>query len=64
MKLLLQILILGISFTCVMAHISDMIKLPGLRLPSLDELNTRVLIIESFSDFLWANLYVGLDLFI
>lgn len=33
--------------------------LPGLKLPQ--NTKTRVLIIDTFEDFLWANLYVGYD---
>lgn len=46
-------------FASVSAHVIDYIRLPGLKLPLLSELNTKVLTIETFTDFLWSNLYVG-----
>jgi lathosterol oxidase len=50
--------IIGIlCVTGVLAHINDIIVIPGLRVPS--EFHTRVLIVDTFADFLWANLYIG-----
>ena len=55
----LRIFLFSVLFVTISAHISDYVMIPGLKLASISDLNTRVLCIDSFSDFLWANLYVG-----
>ena len=54
-----RIFLFSILFVTISAHIGDYVMIPGLKLASFTDLNTRVLCIDSFSDFLWANLYVG-----
>lgn len=57
MKPIIRFLIAMLCLTGVYAHINDIISIPGLRIPN--EYHTRVLIIDSFTDFLFANLYIG-----
>lgn len=59
----IKLAIVFASVCSVSAHIQDYIRIPGLRLASLNELNFRILKIESFFDFLWANLYVGFKIY-
>lgn len=61
MRLIFRVCAVAAVALSVEAHVTDYIKVPGLNLPNLNELNTRVLIIETFADFLWANFYVGYE---
>ncbi|CAD8187727.1 unnamed protein product [Paramecium pentaurelia] len=60
MKVVFQICIISLLLTtCYAFNIHQYATmLPGLKLPP--NTKTRVLIIDTFEDFLWANLYVGL----
>ena len=53
----LRLLVGLLCVSCVFAHINDYITIPGLKVPT--EYHTRVLIVDTFTDFLWANLYIG-----
>lgn len=53
---LIQISVLCASVT---AHITDFIIIPGLKLPAASQLHSHLLHIDTFTDFLYANLYVG-----
>lgn len=59
MKLIFQICLLSLCLTtCYALNIHQYAAmLPGLKLPP--NTKTRVLIIDTFEDFLWANVYVG-----
>ena len=59
MKLIIRIFVMSLLFTtCYAFNIHEYAAmLPGLKLPQ--NTKTRVLIIDTFEDFLWANLYVG-----
>ena len=59
MKIVFRISIISLLLTtCYAFNIHEYAAmLPGLKLPP--NTKTRVLVIDTFEDFLWANLYVG-----
>lgn len=58
-QIVMRVVLASLLFVSVAAHFTDLLVIPGLKLPQLNELNTMVLKIETFNDFLFANLYVG-----